>query len=163
VLFSDSVRNNISLGRVGVDEDDVIKAAKAARCHDLIIGLENGYDTVLQNAGAQLSGGERQRLALARAFLQDCPILIMDEITSALDIENERLVQQALSELAQTKTVIVIAHRLWTLKAQDEIIVLDKGQVIEKGSHDQLLSQATLYKRFWEMLRETKGWGRLVT
>ncbi|WP_417832757.1 ABC transporter ATP-binding protein [Terasakiella sp.] len=163
VLFSDSVRNNISLGRAHVGEEDVIKAAKAARCHDLIMGWENGYDTVLQSAGAQLSGGERQRIALARAFLQDSPILIMDEITSAMDIENERLVQQALSELAKEKTVIVIAHRLWTLKEQDEIIVLEKGRLIEKGSHEDLLSQATLYKRFWEMLRETKGWGHIAS
>lgn len=157
-LFTESVRDNIRLGRADATDEQIIEAAKAARCHDFIMSLESGYDTILENGGAQLSGGERQRIALARAFLQDSKILVLDEVTSALDVENEHLVQEALTELVQNRTVIVIAHRLWTVRHADEILVLDGGRIVESGYHDQLVKAGGRYYTLWQYLENAPGW-----
>lgn len=158
-LFSETIRDNLRLGCPDVSDAEIIAAACAARCHDFIAELPDGYDTVLEGGGNQFSGGERQRLSLARAFLHDSRILILDEVTSALDVENERLVQEALSELVRDRTVIVIAHRLWTVKDANQIILLENGAVREKGTHDQLLDQNDVYSDFWQRLRNAPGWG----
>lgn len=158
VLFSLSVRDNIRLGRPGADDAAVEAAARAARCHDRIMALPDGYETVLENGGAALSGGERQRLALARLFLKDCPILILDEATSALDVENESLVQAALADLAAGRTVIAIAHRLWTIRHADHIVVLDGGRVAQSGRHDDLIAAGGPYGTLWTSLASAPGW-----
>lgn len=159
-LFSLSVSDNIRLGRPSASQEEIETAARRARCHDLILSLPQGYDTVLSNGGAALSGGERQRLALARLFLQDCPVMILDEATSALDVENERLVQDALSDLAQGRTLIVIAHRLWTVRHADRIVVLDQGRVDSCGTHAGLLATSPVYSGLWSALSAAPGWHR---
>jgi ABC-type multidrug transport system fused ATPase/permease subunit len=158
-LFSETIRDNLRLGCPDVSDAEIIAATRAARCHEFIAKLPDGYDTILEGGGNQLSGGERQRLSLARAFLRDSRILILDEVTSALDVENERLVQEALSELVRDRTVIVIAHRLWTVKDADQIILLENGKIRERGTHDQLLDHGAVYSGFWQQLRNAPGWG----
>ncbi len=157
-LFGVSARDNIRLGRPGAGDDEVEAAARAARCHDFITALPEGYDTVLTNAGAALSGGERQRLSLARLFLKDCPILLLDEATASLDVENERLVQDALQDLARGKTVLTIAHRLWTIRTADHIVVLENGHLVEQGTDVALRDQNGAYARLWEALKTAPGW-----
>lgn len=158
VLFSLSVRDNIRLGRPDASDAEVEAAARAARCHDLITALPHGYDTILENGGAALSGGERQRLSLARLFLKDSPILILDEATSSLDVENERLVQEALRDLTRGRTVLVIAHRLWSIRHADRIVVLDHGRVAEIGDDATLRAAGGTYARLWAALRGASGW-----
>lgn len=151
VLFNDTVRNNIAYGRTDAEESKVIAAAKAAHAHDFITALPQGYDTVIGESGVLLSGGQRQRLAIARALFKDPPILILDEATSALDTESERLVQQALNNLMRGRTTLVIAHRLSTIRSADKIVVLDKGQIVEFGRHDELLATKGVYRRLYDL------------
>lgn len=146
-LFNDTVRANIAYGRPDASIEDVEKAARQAFAHDFISQLPNGYDTPTGERGIQLSGGQRQRIAIARAFLRDAPILILDEATSALDAESEREVQLALDRLLENRTALVIAHRLSTIRHADEILVLDQGRVVERGSHQDLASGGAIYAR----------------
>jgi subfamily B ATP-binding cassette protein MsbA len=146
-LFDDTVRANIAYGRFGADEADIVAAAKAAAAHDFIVGLPNGYDTRVGEHGLKLSGGQRQRLAIARAMLKNAPILLLDEATSALDTESERQVQSALKTLMRGRTTLVIAHRLSTVADADLIHVVDRGRIVESGSHAELLARAGTYAR----------------
>ena len=157
VLFNDTVRNNIAYGRGDVDEARVIDAAKAANAHDFISALPNGYDTEIGESGVLLSGGQRQRLAIARALFKDPPILILDEATSALDTESERLVQQALEHLMQGRTTLVIAHRLSTIRSADKIVVLDKGAIVEVGTHEELLARRGVYRKLYDLQFATRS------
>jgi ATP-binding cassette, subfamily B, bacterial MsbA len=151
VLFNDNVRNNIAYGRRDVDEQLVIEAAKAANAHEFISGLPQGYDTQIGESGVLLSGGQRQRLAIARALFKNPPILILDEATSALDTESERLVQQALNNLMRGRTTLVIAHRLSTVRSAHKIVVLEKGEIVEFGKHEELLSRRGIYRRLHDL------------
>lgn len=151
VLFDDTVLNNIAFGRQGANEADIIQAAKSAYAHDFIERLPQGYRTMVGERGVKLSGGERQRLAIARAILRDPPLLILDEATSALDTESERVVQLALSNLMEHRTTLVIAHRLSTIQRADRIIVLNRGTIVEMGTHDELLLRDGHYKRLHAM------------
>ena len=147
VLFDDTIRANIAYGAKPIDESQVIEAAKAAAAHDFIMGLPRGYDTRVGEAGGLLSGGERQRIAIARAIYKDAPILLLDEPTSSLDSEAEAKVQAALEGLMRGRTVLMIAHRLSTVKKADLICVLDQGRIIESGKHDELVAKGGLYTR----------------
>ncbi|SFD28144.1 ATP-binding cassette, subfamily B, MsbA [Chitinophaga sp. CF118] len=151
ILFNDSIFNNIAFGQINADKEEVIKAAKIANAHEFIIQQEKGYDTEIGDRGMKLSGGQRQRLTIARAIFKNPPILILDEATSALDTESEKLVQEALDKLMQNRTTIVIAHRLSTIQHADEIVVLDKGEIKEKGTHDQLIANDGIYRKLVEM------------
>ena len=151
VLFNDTVRNNIAYGQPDVPMSRVEEAARAALAHDFILGMPEGYDTVIGERGLRLSGGERQRLAIARAILKDAPILILDEATSALDVESERFVQAALGNLMRGRTVFVIAHRLSTVRRADRIAVMEHGRITEIGSHDDLVAQSGTYQRLYHM------------
>ncbi len=151
ILFNDTIANNISLGKPGATEQEIIDAAKVANAHNFIIHKEKSYETNIGDRGTKLSGCERQRMTIARAVIKNPPILILDEATSSLDTESERLVQDAINNMMQNRTSIVIAHRLSTIRHADEIIVLQKGKIVERGTHDQLLSQNGFYKRLVEM------------
>ena len=150
VLFHDTVRNNIAYGAPTAYTDEQIEAAAhAANAHDFIAALPDGYQTILGERGIRLSGGQRQRIAIARALLSDPPILILDEATSALDTESERLVQAAVDRLLQGRTVFVIAHRLSTVRHATQILVLDAGEIVERGTHDELLAKRGAYYRLY--------------
>ncbi len=151
ILFNDTIGNNIRLGKAGAPNEEIIQAAKVANAHDFIMQKEHGYESNIGDRGTKLSGGERQRLTIARALIKNPPILILDEATSSLDTESERLVQDAINHMMQNRTSIVIAHRLSTIRHADEIIVLQRGKIVERGTHDQLLSQNGFYKRLVEM------------
>jgi subfamily B ATP-binding cassette protein MsbA len=150
ILFNDSILNNVAYGRPDVDRSKIERAARAAYAHDFIIE-RGGYETLIGERGVKLSGGERQRLAIARALLKDAPILILDEATSALDTQSERLVQRALANLMSGRTTIVIAHRLTTIHRADRIIVLDRGRVIDSGTHEELMARGGIYRDLYEM------------
>ena len=151
ILFNDSIYNNILLGKLDATEEEIIAAAKIANAHNFIVKTENGYQTNIGDKGNKLSGGEKQRLSIARAILKNPEILILDEATSSLDTESERLVQDALSKLMHSRTSLVIAHRLSTIQNADEIIVLDKGRIIEKGKHQELIAQNGHYKKLYDL------------
>jgi subfamily B ATP-binding cassette protein MsbA len=151
ILFHDTVRSNIAYGRTDASQAEVEAAARAANAHEFISQLPEGYDTVLGEKGTRLSGGQRQRIAIARALLRNPPILILDEATSALDTESERLVQEAIEQLMEERTVLVIAHRLSTVRRADQILVLDAGRIVERGTHDELVSRGGLYRRLYDM------------
>jgi subfamily B ATP-binding cassette protein MsbA len=140
VLFDDTIRANIALGRPGAGEAEIVAAAQAAAAHDFISALPEGYDSRVGERGGRLSGGERQRIAIARAILKDAPILLLDEATSALDAESDRLVREALARLMKDRTALVIAHRLSTVRDADAIVVMDSGRIVERGSHAALLA-----------------------
>lgn len=151
ILFNDTVKNNIIFGMQNISDADVMEAAKIANAHDFIMQLPNGYDTIIGDRGGKLSGGQRQRLSIARAILKNPSILILDEATSALDTESEKLVQEALTNLMKNRTSVVIAHRLSTISNADEIIVMHKGEIIERGNHSQLLALDGTYKKLCDM------------
>ena len=151
ILFNDSIAANIALGKPNASMDEIIAAAKIANAYDFIMKKEGGFDSMIGDRGSKLSGGERQRLTIARAVLKNPPILILDEATSALDTESEKLVQEAINNMMQNRTSIVIAHRLSTIRHADEIIVLQKGQIVERGNHDALIVQDGYYTKLIEM------------
>jgi len=157
-LFNDTIANNIRIGRQEASEEEMIAAARAARCHDFIMALPQGYDTLVGEGGSTLSGGEKQRISIARALLKDAPIVLLDEATAALDPENELHIQAAIGELVRDKTVVVIAHRLNTITRADKIVVLDQGRVAEEGRHEELLQRGGLYQNLWEEQQRLKGW-----
>ena len=157
-LFHDTIRNNIRFGRPDATEEEVIAAAKAARCHDFIVSLPQGYDTVVGEGGGTLSGGEKQRISIARAILKNAPIIILDEATASVDPENEHLIQEAISELTHGKTIITIAHRLATIENADQILVIDGGTVAQRGTHKELLGQEGTYREFVRIREQAEGW-----
>lgn len=158
-LFDLSIRENIRLGRQGASDDEVEAAAKKCGCHDFIMSLENGYDTIVGTAGGHLSGGERQRIAIARAMLKNTEIVILDEATAYTDPENEALIQRSVAKLVKGKTLIVIAHRLSTVKNADCIYVINDGKIEESGSHEALVKKKGLYSSMWKAHISVKDGG----
>ena len=157
-LFEDTIENNIKFGASDATHEMVVKAAKKACCHDFISELPEGYQTLVGEGGASLSGGERQRISIARAILKDAPIVILDEATASVDPENERELQQAIAELTKDKTILMIAHRLSTIRNADQILVLDKGCIVQQGTHQALMQQEGLYRRFVDIRKQAIGW-----
>ncbi|MEM9218020.1 MAG: ABC transporter ATP-binding protein [Cyanobacteria bacterium P01_F01_bin.150] len=157
-LFNDTIFENIRFGNPDATEAEVMAAAQAAQCHGFIRQLPDGYQTMVGEGGATLSGGEKQRISIARAMLKDAPIVLLDEATASIDPENERLIQQAIHALSAEKTLIVIAHRLTTIAAADQILVLDKGRIVEHGTHNVLVEQGGLYQRLWDVKVRSHGW-----
>ncbi|MCR5328245.1 MAG: ABC transporter ATP-binding protein/permease [Saccharofermentans sp.] len=157
-LFRDTIEANIRMGRSSATHEEVVEAAKRAACHDFIMSLPNGYDTVVGEGGSTLSGGEKQRISIARALLKDSPVILLDEATSSLDPENEVLIQQAISALVEDKTVIVIAHRLQSVSNADQIVVLDDGHIAEQGDHNSLLAQEGIYAKLWNEQNHAGSW-----
>ena len=158
VLFRDTVMENIRLGRRGATDEEVIAAARAARCNEFIMKLPQGYQTMIGENGSTLSGGERQRISIARALLKDAPVVLLDEATASLDVENESAVQDALSRLLRGKTVLVIAHRMRTVAGADHLVVLENGRVAQQGTPEELMEQGGLYRRMTELQNETAQW-----
>jgi ATP-binding cassette subfamily B protein len=154
VLFNDTIRYNIRYGKPHASDEEVEAAAKTASIHDFIISLPQGYETRVGERGLKLSGGEKQRVAIARTVLKDPPILVLDEATSALDIKTEREIQAALLEVARNRTTLVIAHRLSTIVNADEILVMDHGQIMERGTHTDLVDAGGLYAEMWRRQKE---------
>jgi len=152
-LFSTTVGENILYGKPGASAEAVVSAARAANIHDFILTLPQGYDTLVGQRGMALSGGQRQRIALARAFLKDAPILLLDEATTSVDAESEALIQEALAKLMAGRTTIIIAHRLASLQHADRLAVLEDGQIVEEGSHQELLAHNGLYRRLYDLQR----------
>jgi len=158
-LFHDTLYENIRVGRPDATKEEIFKAAKAAQCHEFITGLEKGYDTIVGEGGTHLSGGEEQRVCVARAILKNSPILVLDEATAFSDPENEYHMQLALRELMKNKTVIMIAHRLTTIKDAENIVVMKDGTIVEAGTHDALVNKDGLYKRLWNSYTVASNWG----
>ena len=157
-LFNDTIENNIKFGNPNATHDEVVEACKKACCHEFITSLSDGYDTVVGEGGSTLSGGEKQRISIARAILKDAPIIILDEATSSVDPENEYMLISAIKELTKNKTLISIAHRLSTVREADQIIVIDKGRIVQRGNHKELIGQDGVYKHFIEIKKQSIGW-----
>ena len=157
-LFNDTIRANICFGKPDATEEEMIEVAKKARCHEFITALPQGYDTVVGEGGGTLSGGEKQRISIARAILKNAPVIILDEATASIDPENEHLIQDAISELTRGKTIITIAHRLATVRNADQILVVDDGRIAEAGTHEELIRQDGIYKRFTQIREKAEGW-----
>lgn len=157
-LFADSIENNIKFGCPDATHEQVVEAAKKACCHEFISALPDGYDTVIGEGGGTLSGGEKQRISIARAILKDAPIIILDEATSSVDPENEEELQRAIAELTHDKTIIMIAHRLKTIRGADQILVLDDSHIVQRGTHAELIQQKGLYADFVSARQEAIGW-----
>ena len=157
-LFHDSVENNIRFGRPEATHEQVVEAAKRACCHDFILSLPDGYDTIIGEGGSTLSGGEKQRISIARAILKDAPIIILDEATSSVDPENEQALLSAIQELTKDKTLISIAHRLSTVRNADQIVVIDQGRIVQQGKHTDLLQKDGIYRKFLSLRTRATGW-----
>ena len=157
-LFADTVENNIKFGCPDATHEQVVEVAKKACCHDFISALPDGYNTVIGEGGATLSGGEKQRISIARCLLKDAPIVIFDEATANVDPENEDQLQRAMEALTREKTVLMIAHRLKTVRGADQILVVDQGRVVQKGTHDELIRQAGIYRDFVSERTESSRW-----
>lgn len=157
-LFADTIENNIKFGRPDASHEEVVQAAKNACCHNFIMALPKGYDTVIGESGATLSGGEKQRISIAKAILKDAPIIILDEATSSVDPENESDLQAAIEKLTENKTVIMIAHRLKTVRGADQIVVIDGGKIAQQGTHEQLIKQPGIYADFINIRHKAIGW-----
>lgn len=157
-LFQDTVYNNISMGKPDAAREEVYEAARKARCYDFIMELPDGFDTVIGEGGATLSGGEKQRISIARCILKDAPVIILDEATASVDVDNERYIQEAISELVRGKTLLVIAHRLNTIKGADNITVIEKGRVTQQGDHQALMAEGGTYREYVELRERTNGW-----
>ena len=157
-LFEDTIANNIRFGRPEASMDEVIEAAKKAACHDFIMALPDGYETVIGEGGATLSGGEKQRIAIARAIMKDAPIIILDEATANVDPENEKELTEAIENLTKQKTIIMIAHRLKTVRNADQIVVIDKGKIVQQGKHDELMKEDGIYRYFITGRKQAVGW-----
>ena len=155
-LFDDTIRENIRMGRPEATDDEVEAVAKASGCHDFIMDLDHGYDTVVGGAGGHLSGGECQRVAIARAMMKNAPIVILDGATSYTDPENEAVLQDAIGRLTRGKTLIVIAHRLSTITGADQIAVVEQGKILDVGTHDELLKRCPLYAQMWTAHTQAK-------
>lgn len=158
-LFEDTIENNIRFKKTNISRQEVIEAAKKACCHEFIEALPKGYDTIIGEKGFALSGGEKQRLSIARAILKDAPIIIFDEATANVDPENEGHLQAAFEELTHNKTIIMIAHRLKTVRNANQILVVDQGEIVQKGTHEELIQEEGIYKRFIHSRKEAIGWG----
>ena len=157
-LFQDTIYNNISMGKPDATEEEVYEAAKKARCYDFIIALPDGFQTVIGEGGATLSGGEKQRISIARCILKDAPIVILDEATASVDTDNESYIQEAINELVKGKTLLVIAHRLNTIRQADQILVISDGRISEQGTHDELMAKAGIYQDFVNIRKKASGW-----
>ncbi len=157
-LLQDTIKENIKLGKQQASDDEVKEAAKKAYADMFIEKLPNGYDTLVHEGGSSLSGGEKQRISIARAFLKDAPIVLLDEATASIDVDNEYLIQQSIKELTKSKTVLVIAHRLNTIRHADQIIVFDEGKIIEKGNHDELMKKTGTYFKMYNEMEKAKNW-----
>lgn len=149
-MFNDTILNNIRLGREDASLEEVYQAAERAGCTDFIMQSEKGYDTIIGEAGLRLSGGEKQRISIARAFLKNAPIVLLDEVTANVDSENEAKIQAALQELLKDKTVIMIAHKLTSLRNADQILVIENGHIAQRGRHEELIKEEGLYRKLWE-------------
>ncbi len=159
-LFQDTIYNNISMGRPDATKEEVIEAAKKARCYDFIMELPDGFDTMVGEGGESLSGGEKQRISIARCILKDAPIIILDEATASVDTDNESYIQQAISELCEGKTLLVIAHRLNTIRHADKIMVISDGRIAQSGTHEMLMEQEGIYRNFVTVRENSRGWNR---
>ena len=157
-LFHDTIANNIRFGRPEASMEDVMAAAKKACCHDFIMALPDGYDTIIGENGASLSGGEKQRISIARAIMKDAPVIILDEATANVDPENEKELMEAINALTNEKTILMIAHRLKTVRNADQIFVVEKGRIAQRGTHDELMKQDGIYRRFVDSRRQAIGW-----
>ena len=157
-LFQDTIYNNIAMGRPDASREEVMEAARKARCHDFIMSLPDGYDTVVGEGGESLSGGEKQRISIARCILKDAPIVILDEATASVDADNESYIQQAISELCKGKTLLVIAHRLNTIRHANQIFVVAEGQIVQRGVHEALMQEEGIYRKFVSVRENSRGW-----
>ena len=157
-LFDNTILENIRLGRKGATDEEVLAAAKLANCDEFVEKLPDKWNTNIGENGCTLSGGERQRISIARAFLKDAPIILLDEATASLDVENETAIQEALSRLIKNKTVLIIAHRMRTVEAADKIVVLSEGRVTEQGTPSELMKQSGLFRHMVELQRQSTGW-----